>query len=44
MHMYTMLQQYNSEMNELKKAIGDFSKYVDVVEEENMNKANDLFL
>lgn len=38
------MEQYNSEMNELKRAITGFSKYVDTMENETVNKSSGMLV
>lgn len=38
------MEQYNSEMNELKRAITGFSKYVDTMENEKLKKSSSMLM
>ena len=44
MHLHTTMEQYNSEMNELKRAITGFSKYVDAMENAKLKKADSMLM
>ena len=43
-HLHTTMEQYNSEMNELKRAITGFSKYVDTMENEKLKKSSSMLM